>query len=314
MSACLLASLAWGPSGCSDEPTDSARPLTAEIVTTDDLSSGHIGRIHLVLQPRPDEIEPEPQLQVHGHFIEYHGVSEAFVRARVNLPTPAWEQLVPGQCVASDALLADADPSAEVEGDEREVSMLDAGDLRIVLGTRELVAPLALVPDIVPWLSGVEYEQVDDRIPRLLREPDGTSPVMISIDGAAEGGLEAFAVSVSVPVPLALEAAKVAGERLTIDWRPPGASAGTLVLRLQAFSRGDDGVREPAGEEVTCLVADTGRANLALTPLANAGLGARAELLRVSASRFDTARVQAGSFGDVDVFVELRAQEILPLL
>jgi hypothetical protein len=122
-----------------------------------------------------------------------------------------------------------------------------------------------------------------------------------------------------------LETAKASSSRLTIDWQPPGDNGQTIVLRLQAFVTVDgvDGVSEPAGEEVTCLVADTGRADLAIGPLARAGLGvetfetdrrAHADLLRVSASRFDVAQVSAGSFGLVDVFVELRAQKTLPLL
>ena len=89
--------------------------------------------------------------------------------------------------------------------------------------------------------------------------------------------------------------------RLTIDWQPPGDTGQTIVLRLQAFVA-TDGASEPAGEEVTCLVADTGRADLALAPLARAGLGVESGtgLLRVSASRFDVAQVNAGNFGLVN--------------
>jgi hypothetical protein len=298
--------------GCAEDPVETGRSLAAEVSASEQATAGHLGRIHLVLQPRPDEIEPEPQLQIHARFVEYHGVSEDFVRARTNLPLPVWDQLVVGQCIASESLLPLA--STPRESGERELSLVDAGDLRILLGNGELVAPLALIPDILPWLSGVEYTYVDDRVPRLAVDPDGTSPIIISVDGSPDGSLEAFSASVSVPVPLVLVTAKVADRRLTIDWRPPGRNPQTIVLRLQAFTPGEDGVREPAGEEVTCLVSDTGRADLALGPLASAGLGAEAELLRVSASRFDTLQVNAGNFGNVDVVVELRAQKTLPLL
>lgn len=298
--------------GCAEDPTETGRPLQVEAAAADEATVAHLGRVHVVLQPRPDEIEPEPQLQIHGRFVEYRGVSEDFVRARTNLPVPAWEQLVPGQCIASEGLLPSAVTPHEGE-DERELSMIDAGDLRVLLGNRELVAPLALVPDLLPWLSGVEYEQVDDRIPRLAVEPDGTSPVVVSVDGSPDGGLDGFSASVAVPVQLALEAARVSEGRLTIDWRPPGHNSRTIVLRLQAFVPGEDGVSEPTGEEVTCLVADTGRADLAVAPLAVAGLGVEAERLRVSASRFDAEQVSAGSFGRVEVFVEVRAQKTLPL-
>jgi hypothetical protein len=305
----------WGfAGGCSEDPHEAARTSPAEAAIADEPTSGQLGRIHVVLQPQPDEIEPEPQLQINGRFVEYRGVTESFVRARANLPVPVWEQLVPGQCVASEQLLPTTDGPRD--DDERELSMIDAGDLRVVLGNREFVVPLALVPDLLPWLSGVEYAQVDDRIPTLGVEPDGTSPVVVSIDGSSDGSLEGFQSSVVVPVPLVLETAKASNSRLTIDWQPPGDTGQTIVLRLQAFVA-NDGVSEPAGEEVTCLVADTGRADLALAPLARAGLGVESEsagLLRVSASRFDVAQVSAGNFGVVDVFVELRAQKTLPLL
>ncbi|PRQ09632.1 hypothetical protein ENSA7_06930 [Enhygromyxa salina] len=298
--------------GCAEDPTEPGRNSIVEASASEEATTGHLGRVHLVLQPRPDEIEPEPQLQLHARFVEYHGVSEDFVRARTNLPLPVWDQLVVGQCIASEALLPVAH-TPRANG-ERELTLVDAGDLRILLGNRELVAPLALVPDILPWLSGVEYAHVDDRIPRLAVEPDGTSPIVVSVDGSPDGHLESFSASVAIPMPLALETAKVADDRLTIDWRPPGRNPQTIVLRLQAFTPGEDGVREPTGEEVTCLVSDTGRADLALGPLAAAGLGAEAALLRVSASRFDTVQISAGNFGNVDVFVELRAQKTLPLL
>jgi hypothetical protein len=311
--ACVLA--LWGiASGCADDPHEAARSSPAEAAVVEEPTSGQLGRIHVVLQPQPDEIEPEPQLQINARFVEYRGVTESFMRARANLPVPVWEQLVPGQCVRSEQLLPTTDGPRD--DDERELSMIDGGDLRVALGNRELVVPLTLVPDLLPWLSGVEYAHVDDRIPMLGVEPDGTSPVVVSIDGSSDGSLEAFSSSAVVPVPLVLETAKATNRRLTIDWQPPGDAGQTIVLRLQAFVA-TDGVSEPAGEEVTCLVADTGRADLALGPLARAGLGVEAAesgLLRVSASRFDVTQVSAGNFGLVDVFVELRAQKILPLL
>jgi hypothetical protein len=323
LACALVAAFALGgvAIGCAEDPHDAARVTPAEAAIVDGPTSGQLGRIHVVLQPQPDEIEPEPQLQISGRFVEYRGVTEDFVRARTNLPVPVWEQLVPGQCVASEQLLPTTTGPRDV--DDRELSMIDAGDLRVVLGNREFVPPLALIPDLLPWLSGVEYTHVDDRIPALGLEPDGTSPVVVSVDGSSDGSLEGFTSSVVVPVPLVLETAKASGGTLTIDWHPPGDTGQTIVLRLQAFIA-NDGVSEPAGEEVTCLVADTGRADLALAPLANAGLTAglgveppdsrQADLLRVSASRFDVAQVSAGNFGLVDVFVELRAQKTLPLL
>src|SRR5690606_22247080 len=142
------------PIACTEDSVDSRGTVVAEQVAGE---SGHLGRIHVVLQPRPDELEPEPELQISGRFVEYRGLSETLVRARANLPVPAWEQLVVGQCVASEALLPV--PGALPASDHaRELLMIDAGDLRVGLGNskerpgewQEFVAPLSLVPDILP--------------------------------------------------------------------------------------------------------------------------------------------------------------------
>lgn len=304
------AALGLATIACGEDPSDPGRvdaPVEASVPGVDTV--GHLGRVHLVIQPQPDELEPEPQLQLSARFVEYRGVSEDFVRARTNLSLPVWEQLVPGQCVAS----VDLTPNAMLEDGEvgRELSMLDAGDLRVALGGRELVAPLTLVPDILPWLSGVEYNTVDDRLPRLRLRPDGRAPVHFSADGSPDGGLDGFDVTVAVPESLELDTAQTSDSRLTVAWRPPGETSDTIVLRLQTFDVGDDGLSEPVGEELTCLVADSGRADLALRPLAHAGLALDAERLRVSASRFDLAKVNAGEFGDVEILVELRAQRTI---
>lgn len=304
--------LALAPAlACSDEAGDSGRSVLEAAPSPGEASVRHLGRVHLLLQPQPDELEPEPELQISGRFVEYRGAAEDFVRARTNLPVPAWERLVPGQCVASTALEPDPGSPAQIE-DGRELLLVDAGDLRVFLGGREFVAPLALVPDILPWLSGVEYLHVDDRIPTLAVGPDGTAPVRVSIDGTADGGLDGFAAALVVPASLALEAARLDAQRLTIDWRPPGSAERSVVLRLQAFAE-DDGASTPVGEEVSCLVTDAGRADLALGPLAEAGLAVDAGLLRVTASRYDSTRVEAGAFGEVELIVELRSQAILPL-
>jgi hypothetical protein len=303
--------------GCGDDPSDSGR--SAEASVHQPAGAGQLGRIHVVLQPQPDVLEPEPQLQIHGRFIEYRGVSEALVRARANLPVPVWDQLVLGQCVASQALLPSEGAHSGGSNQRRELLMIDGGDLRVTLGEREFVAPLALVPDILPWLSGVEYGHVDDRIPRLAVEPDGTSPMTVSLDGSPDGMLEGFVINVAVPAQLSVERADLSSDSLTIDWHPPGTRVGNsvgesvefVVLRLQAFTPSEGGGDEPVGEEITCVVADSGRADLAVAPLVSAGLGEAAELLRVSISRFDVTQVRAGSFGVIDVFVELRTQRTL---
>lgn len=306
--AVLVAVIIMVAAGCGEEQSDGSRDNASEVVPIDTV--GHLGRVHVILQPSPDELEPEPQLQIQARFVEYRNVAEAFVRARAKLPVPVWEQLEPGQCVASSSLLPAAPPSPE---GEPELSLIDAGDLRVMLGTRDVVVPLVLVPDILPWLSGVEYMHVDDRIPELAVEPDGSFPLAITVDGTPELGLDPFEFSIRLPAALELQGAGIGDGRLTIDWQPPGEPTQAILLRLQAFQP-SEGIPEPSGEELTCLVSDSGRVALEIPLLEQAGLATGAALLRVAASRFDSRTIDTGAFEGVELIVEQRDQRTLPLL
>jgi hypothetical protein len=181
-----------------------------------------------------------------------------------------------------------------------------------------VVVPLVLVPDILPWLSGVEYVHVDDRIPELAVEPDGSFPLAITVDGTPELGLDPFELGIRLPAALELQGAAIHEGRLTIDWQPPGEPTQAILLRLQAFQP-SEGIPEPSGEELTCLVPDSWRVALEITPLEQAGLATisaagAASLLRVAASRFDSRTIDTGAFEGVELIVELRDQRTLPLL
>lgn len=295
--------------GCGEEASEVAPvELVSEAAAIDMV--GHLGRVHVILRPTPDAIEPEPELQISARFVEYRNVAEDFVRVRAKLQVPAWEQLEVGQCVASSSLLPAPPPSP---AGEPELSLIDAGDLRVTIGTRELVVPLVLVPDILPWFSGVEYVHVDDRMPELALEPDGSFPLALTSDGSPELGLEPFGVAIRVSGTLELQSAKLADGRLVIDWEPRGEANSALLLRLQSFAP-SEGIAEPSGEELTCLVPDSGRASLDVGPLEQAGLSTGASLLRVSASRFESHTLDTGAFEGVELIVELQDQRTLTLL
>ena len=76
--------------GCSDD-VDWVRPSSEALEPAADLE-GTLGRVHVILQPQPGALEPEPQLQISGRFVEYRGVPEDFVRARANLPVAVWDE------------------------------------------------------------------------------------------------------------------------------------------------------------------------------------------------------------------------------
>lgn len=79
-----------------------------------------------------------------------------------------------------------------------------------------------------------------------------------------------------------------------------------MVLQLIA-----QGEVSTVGEDVTCVVWDTGEARLDMNTLRSAGLG-DAEMIRVTARRLFRTEVDAGDFADVPIMVELRDQVLLP--
>lgn len=260
-------------------------------------------RVRVQIQPHADKLEPEPSLQVQARFVEYRGVEEAFVQARADLAPLALDVLAPGLCVETSTLTPAHSSDAS---DEREINMIDAGDMRITLGDENLVVPLALVPDLLSYVSGVEYSYAHDSVPSLAPGPDGTIPITIAVDGVAEDELHGFRVTTEIPTLLEFEGAQDVGSALRLAWEPPASSAELISFRLQAFD--DD---TPVGEEAICLVPDSGRADLEWAALYEAGVAHHGDTLRVTGSRLSQRNVDDGAFRAIEVLVEVRDQVTL---
>ena len=145
--------------GCSD----AAGPRTeAELAESD---SFRLGRVHVVLEPQADSDNAD-ELQVTARFAFVRGLDEDFVRARLDMGLMPDEILKPTQCTAED-LVADEEDQG---GDEpRELVLVDAGDLSLQLGDARMQVPLSLVPDLLPYMSGVEYVYYGDGLPEARR-------------------------------------------------------------------------------------------------------------------------------------------------
>lgn len=296
-------------SGCADEAVVPSPEADAEEV---ELETDRLGHIEVVVQPRQDQDGPEvPAVRVEARFAEYRALDEEEARRRANVPYDPAAGLSVGKCAPTDRFSSEL---TNVVGDaelDRELTLVDGGDLRVEIGALDVAVPLALVPDLVPWVSGVEYVHADDDTSGITSAPDGVVPVSIHLDGSPDDGLGSIDLSLDLPRAFellpAIEAptADAAGA-LHLRWQPPGQSTDIMVLQLAAQSE-----VSTVGEDVTCVVWDAGETRLDMATLREAGLG-DADLIRVTARRLVRTEIDAGAFDDVEVMVELRDQLLVP--
>ncbi|MGH1342986.1 MAG: hypothetical protein ACRBN8_15595 [Nannocystales bacterium] len=341
--ALLVLGFAVGLSACSDAGPG---PGTGE--GGNDAAEGaedlRLGRVHVVLSTpelepgltafdgRADgkfddgsELEPDG-FELTARFAMVRGLDEEFVRARADMPDLLEDLLNPGQCAAESALWPSelADQSADaVDSSElsRELLLVDAGELEVQLGNARLEVPLTLVPDLLPYMSGVEYAYFADS-PVL---PDMDDPETVTV--IAAGGLtdELPAFTVESPLPAALELTYTAEDVASVA----GPNGGALVVRWDARPSdnrdGHDpepavGLRltpmltgEPLGDDIVCLVADRGQTRLDLTELRTLGFARDADAVRIEASRTRTSLFDAGAWAGTELVVERRDSAELPL-
>ncbi|HET6582338.1 MAG TPA: hypothetical protein VFG69_02800 [Nannocystaceae bacterium] len=276
-----------------------------------------LGRVHIVLEPSEDRdaaedvVEAnEAQLDVTARFAFVRGLDEDFVRARVFMPVLAHEQVPVSECVVSDQLVADAvEPVSPELADMRELVLVDAGDLTVRIGDTDVDVPLALVPDLLPYISGVEYLQEAEMVPVAA---DATPSVTIQAGGSQTDDLPAFVAEGRVPAALGLTAsesdlAEQLEGALVMRWRE-GHAEGPISIRVQALLGG-----EPLGEEITCVIADRGEARIDIARLHTLGLPAQGDALRLTASRVVVTGFDAGEFTGSELVVERRDRLYVPL-
>lgn len=251
-----------------------------------------------------------------ARFAMVRGLDEEFVRARADMPDLLEDLLNPGQCAAESALWPaelGTDPADATEIGQ-ELLLVDAGELEVQLGDARLGVPLTLVPDLLPYMSGVEYAYFADS-----PTPAGIDPETVTV--VAAGGLtdELPAFTVESPMPGALELTYTADDLGSLR----GPDGGALVVRWDATGEDDDaavGLRltpmltgEPLGDDIICLVADRGQTRLDLTELRTLGFAPDADAVRVEASRSRTSLFDAGAWAGTELVVERRDAAELPL-
>lgn len=290
--------------GCAAEPV-----LPAEAELSDPGSVLHLARVEVALDA--DDENASSVLAISARFASARGLDESKVRARVDIPLLPQDVLEPGECVATDQLVVATDPGGAEDADDPELELIDVGDLSVEIDRTRIDVPLSLVPDLLPYMSGVEYEYAAESTPPLLAE--GPRTVRLEADGSTFAGIPAFSVSAPVPVPLELSAADpgpdaLDGNVLVLGWQPAGEPDESVVVRLATSVAGDR-----AGEEITCLFADVGRARLDLPQLRSLGLGGPGDELHAAVSRFTYRTFDVGAFQNAELVVEIRDQVTLAL-
>lgn len=260
-----------------------------------------LARIHLIVQPAPDPLGTEPQLDVTARFVRYRGLDDDFVRGRVGVVPLAHERLAIGQCQSAD-LLEQIESGERPLGGTRELLLIDAGNLRVRLGGVQLEVPLVLLPDLLPYMSGVEYAEVLDALPTVFSIGDERTDVALELEGSSDEEVPPTVVRARLPRRLELQTqGTFDSDALALTWRTDPEASGPLILRIASYVGS-----EPLGNEVVCAVDDDGEYRLDLVALRELGLGAAGEGLRVSAARVAASSFEAGEFTGGEVILELR--------
>jgi len=295
----LVASLAGlGALACSSQEEPWGPTPRAEV----EGEVGRLARIHVALAPAPDVIAGDPQLDVRARFAAFRGLEVGLVRARVGLGPLPHERVGLGSCVIADHVdgLGEAEPRSQRA--ERELLLLDGGDLRIRAGGVDLEVPLVLVPDLLPYMSGVEYELVVPSLPSVFAL-DERALVELELGGGDEE-LPPSLIKAALPGRIDLRAEATPGAALVdLVWSPDprGAKDAALLLRLGAYVGG-----EAIGHEVVCSVVDRGTLRLDVEELRRLGLGGAGEGLRIVASRTSTSTFEVGEFSGGELILEIR--------
>ncbi len=285
-----------------------------------------LGRVHVVLStPEAEDADVDAEVdgfELTARFAMVRGLDEEFVRARADMPDLLEDLLNPGQCAAESALWPAelADPATDVSELGQELLLVDAGELEVQFGSARLEVPLTLVPDLLPYMSGVEYAYFADS--PVLPEMDDPDTVTVAAAGGLTDELPAF--TVESPMPSALALSYTAEDLGSLN----GPDGGALVVRWDAQDDdgdGDDddaavGLRltpmlsgEPLGDDIVCLVADRGQTRLDLTELRTLGFAPDADAVRIEASRTRTSLFDAGAWSGTELVVERRDAAELPL-
>ncbi len=231
----------------------------AGCTTTDPLAAGddevaatveRFGRVEVTLEaaagPRPDEAPAPVTITAVARFVEIHADETGRMVERLGLDAQPWAEPPLGHCAplrAEDPVL-DEDDSAAFDG---EVVFVDAGAVAVRAADAEFDVPVRLVPDLLPFVSGVEYVLADG----VVTTGSETIRVAVEVDGGADPVLGFDADLVVEPVE-ELSGQIEADGGLWLGWTRASASTEPVHLEIGTVAGGRG--------RISCTVADAGEA------------------------------------------------------
>ena len=323
----MLLSLWLG--ACADLGEDWPQPSDQDLDS--DIQAQRMARIHLRLESQNHFMEGQDWLksselapiQIRGHFAEYRGLVPNFVRAYIHAPEFAWEWLEPSKC----GVQADLIPLAWSENqrqDDRELALLDVGDIYWRYGDNNLDVSLRLLPDLMPYVSGVEYFADSSWIEQRAHSREAELATL-HIEGNGDREFQPLVFSAPIPPTLQLDfdLSQSPAQPFRFQWKSDSGNLPSsnlintwFVLRLQGVRQ-----NESTGQELICLVSnrkdngetiDHGAGTINLAELAEQGLDLEGDGLKVAASHISESIVQVGPFANTELLIEREMTEILP--
>jgi hypothetical protein len=292
-------------SACGEEIEP--RSDTGDVGDADDL---RLGRVHVVLEPGDAAVsEDEDHLRINARFAFFRGLDEEFVRTQIDMPVLPHDQVPRSQCMTDELLRSvDVEPG---DGPDRELVLVDAGDMQVHAGESTLHVPLALVPDLLPYMSGVQYEYDGEPLPST--DTEGVASLVVEADGSPGDELPAFSVEGALPEAPAIYFADedlddLARDALVLRWNESDDPEQPIALRMTPLVGG-----EPIGDAITCVFDDVGRTRVDMQWLYTLGLSRAADTLAITASRVSTAVFDAGPFAGSELVIERRSATTVPL-
>ncbi len=266
----------------------------------------------MVLEPEadPDVVNDSEAFEISARFAFVRGLDQDFVRARIDMPLLATDVVQPSDCVVTDTLVT-VEPTEIPQGELLQLRLVDAGDIAVRIGNHSIDLPLMIRPDLLPYMSGLEYLYVGEEAPRNL-DADGGARVTVDAKGSQTDEFPPFRAEGIVPAPLGLDMSEadqreLANNALVLRWQAADEDE-LITVRLTGLQGGD-----PVGADLTCVLDDVGQTALDFGRLQTLGLMLDAESLRVTASRLQQTQFDAGDFVGSELFIERREQLIVPL-
>ncbi len=289
--------------GCSDDLVAAGPDLGEDTAL-------RLGRVH-VLVDRTDAPTTDPErldsfqslVEVTARFAYVRGFDEEFTRAQADIPVVASDVIRPGQCVPTDLLLVDHAPSEPEPTDGREFVLLDAGEIAVDLAGNRIDIPVSLIPDLLPYMSGVEYVFLSDAtVDPVIELTSFEAEVHVTAEGTQSDELADFSIKGQLPTPPVLSLdGSIEDNTLRLSWEGK-AQSNPVIVRVATLAAG-----ESTGTEVTCVFEDTGAGHIDVGILRLQGLDpSSADALALSASRLSRTTFDAGEFAAAELVVEVR--------